>query len=283
MTTPNEFTESEKPLMDQLHGMGWDIRLTLPGEPEDLHGRESFREVLLKDRMRAKLRQINLGPDGQPWLDDTRLSQMISELDRPSGVKLLEVNQAVLELLLKGTSVEGLPDWDGGKEQGVRYLDLDHWERNEFLAVNQFKVRPPGERKAIIPDIVLFVNGIPLGVIECKSPAITAPIPEAIDQLRRYSNGRGYDQEEGVERLFWTNQLMVAAAGINGAKVACIGAAEEHFLPWKDTSPVPMADVAKAMGKEKLTAQEVLVAGMLRPEHLLDLIRHFIAFKIVDS
>jgi len=280
---PGEWSESEKPLMDQLHGMGWDIRLTLPGEPEDLHGRESFREVLLKDRMRAKLREINLGPNGQPWLDDTRLSQMISELDRPGGVKLLEVNQALLELLLKGTSVEGLPDWDGGKEQGVRYLDLDHWDRNEFLAVNQFKVRPPGERKAIIPDIVLFVNGIPLGVIECKSPAITAPIPEAIDQLRRYSNGRGYDQEEGVERLFWTNQLMVAAAGINGAKVACIGAAEEHFLPWKDTSPVPMADVAKVMGKANLTAQDVLVAGMLRPEHLLDLVRHFIAFKIVDG
>lgn len=280
---PSEFTESEKPLLDQLHSMGWSIRRTDPGDPADLHGRETFREVFLKDRMRAKLWEINLGPDDQPWLDEARLSQMISELDRPGGGKLLEVNQGVMELLLKGTAVEGRPDWESGKDQHVRFIDFEHWDRNEFLAINQFKVRPPGERKAIIPDIVLFVNGIPLAVIECKSPATTSPIEAAIDQLRRYSNGRGYDEEEGVERLFWTNQILVAAAGMNGAKAACIGAAEEHFLAWKDTSPVPMAEVALALGKPSLNPQEILVAGMLRPEHLLDLIRHFIAFKVVEG
>jgi type I restriction enzyme R subunit len=280
---PSEFTESEKPLLDQLQGMGWTVRLTAPGEPADLHGRETFREVLLRDHMRVKLQEINLGPDDQPWLDESRLNQMISELDHPGGVKLLEVNQGVLELLLKGTSVEGRPDWDSGKEQHVRFIDFDHWDRNEFLAVNQFRVKPPGERKAIIPDVVLFVNGIPLVVIECKSPAVTSPIEGAIDQLRRYSNGRGYDTDEGVERLFWTNQILVAAAGMNGAKVACIGAAEEHFLAWKDTSPTPMALVAQSLGKAHLNPQEILVAGMLRPVDMLDLIRHFIAFKVVEG
>ena len=280
---PSEFTESEKPLLDQLQSMGWTIRLTSPGEPNDLHGRETYREFLLKDRLRTQLRAINLGPDGLPWLDTARLDQLASELDRPAGVKLMEVNQGVMELLLKGSTVEGLPNWDGGRDQSVRFIDFDHTDRNEFLAVNQFKVKPPGERKAIIPDIVLFVNGIPLVVIECKSPATTAPIEAAIDQLRRYSNTRGYEVEEGVERLFWSNQLLVAAAGMNGAKAACIGAGEEHFLAWKDTSPVPMAEVAAALGKAHLNPQETLVAGMLRPVHLLDLIRHFIAFKTSDG
>jgi type I restriction enzyme R subunit len=263
--------------------MGWTIRLTAPGEPDDLHGRESYREVLLKDRLRRQLRAINLGPDSQPWLDEARLNELVSQLDRPLGVKLMEANQELTELLLKGATVEGLPGWDGGREQNVRFIDLDHWERNEFLAVNQFKVRPPGERKAIIPDIVLFVNGIPLVVIECKSPAITAPVEAAIDQLRRYSNTRGYESEEGVERLFWSNQFMVATAGMNGARVACVGAAEEHFLAWKDTSPVPMSEVAQALGKDRLNPQEIMVAGMLRPAHLLDLIRHFIAFKTSEG
>ncbi len=86
-----------------------------------------------------------------------------------------------------------------------------------------------------------------------------------------------------MERLFWSNQFMVAAAGMNGARAACVGAAEEHFLAWKDTSPVPMAEVAKALGKARLNAQETLVAGMLRPQHLLDLVRHFIAFKTSEG
>ena len=280
---PSEWTEAEKPLMEHLQGMGWTIRLTSPGEPNDLHGRETFREVLLRDCLRAKLREINRGPDGQPWLDDARITEVIAHLDRPEGKKLMEANAELTDLLLMGTTVEGLPDWDGGRDQGVRFIDFDHWDRNEFLAVNQFKVRPPGERKAIIPDIVLFVNGIPLVVIECKSPAITGPVEAAIDQLRRYSNTRGYEIEEGVEKLFWANQFMVAAAGMNGARTACVGAAEEHFLAWKDTSPVPMAEVAKALGKARLNAQETLVAGMLRPQHLLDLVRHFIAFKTSEG
>ena len=90
-------------------------------------------------------------------------------------------------------------------------------ERNDFLAVNQFRVDEPGGQahKYVVPDVVLFVNGIPLVVIECKSPYVTDPAAEAIDQLQRYANQRArVHDEEGNERLFHTNQFVVATYSI---------------------------------------------------------------------
>jgi type I restriction enzyme R subunit len=123
------------------------------------------------------------------------------------------------------------------------------------------------------------VNGIPLAVVECKSPAITDPMDTAIDQLLRYSNQRDwYEADEGAERLFHYNQLLVAT-WFHEARVGTIGATAEHFLEWKETSPVPTAEVAREIGIEKLRSQHTLVAGLLRPEHLLDVVRNFTLFS----
>lgn len=73
------------------------------------------------------LRAINVGPDRNPWLDDTRLSQMISEIDRPAGVKLLEINNGVMDLLFKGTAVEVRPNWDSGKDQHIAMVGTALW------------------------------------------------------------------------------------------------------------------------------------------------------------
>ena len=126
---------------------------------------------------------------------------------------------------------------------------------------------------------MLFVNGIPLVVVECKSPTISDPMDEAIGQLQRYSNQRHWlDGNEGNERLFHTNQFMVATC-FEQARVGTIGAQAHHFMEWKDTAPVPLAEVAASLGKERLSRQETLVAGMLRPDILLDIVRHFILFS----
>ena len=113
--------------------------------------------------------------------------------------KLIELNERMTERLLEGVSVAGLPDWDQGRSQRVRFIDFDHPERNDFLAVNQFRVDEPGgqAKKFVVPDVVLFVNGIPLVVIECKSPYIIDPMAEGIKQLRRYANQRGLGMAEG--------------------------------------------------------------------------------------
>lgn len=277
MTPPNEFSQVELPLIEQLQGMGWSY---VRGHTDDpaVTERVTFRDVILEGRLRAALRRINRRPDGEEWLDDSRCNLAISTLERIPAFRLMEANELVTSLLLLGTQVEGLPGWDEGRDQTIHYIDWNNLERNDFLVINQFRVDPPGDRKYAILDLVLLVNGIPLVVVECKSPGATNPVEEAITQLLRYSNRRDWiDDEEGVERLFHYDQLLVATSGLQ-ARFGSVGAGYEHYLEWKDTSPVPMSEVAAALGKEKLTSQETLTAGMLRPAHLLDIVRNFVLF-----
>jgi type I restriction enzyme R subunit len=327
-----EYELVEKPFCQQLHKMGWQW---LEGDVDvpELTERANFREVLLKDRLWKALRKLNLR-DGQPWLDDARIAQAIRDLEQASGHRVMEVNQSATELLLKGTVGDGLPDWDHGRRQPVRYIDFEHPENNDFLVINQFKVELTSGRGHIIPDAVLFVNGIPLAVAEFKSPGIEDPLREAINQLLRYSNQRRelfptlYADNEGVERLFHTNQLLIASDFFE-ARTATVGAPPEAYLEWSDTSPVPLTTVAEELGVipiseelpqaadelagvgaeqtdrvgkplffrkpaerpevlrseqgVKLHSQQILVAGMLRPAHFLDLIRNFTVFQQVDG
>ena len=113
MTGGPELSEVERPFLEQLATMGWKVVEGSVDFPS-VTGRESFREVLMKEELRAALARINLR-DGEPWLDDARLSQAVSALERIAQKKLIEANQEATELLLKGVQVEGLPGWDGGR------------------------------------------------------------------------------------------------------------------------------------------------------------------------
>jgi type I restriction enzyme R subunit len=278
---PTEYTLVELPLIEQLKRMGWQH---LQGDVDVpyLTERGSFRDLLLLGRLREAVRRINLDADGRPWLDEARINEAVSTLERLGAAKLMEANQVATDLLLRGTTVAGDPTRHGGREQTVRFIDFDYPERNDFLVINQFRADPPwatGESDFCVPDAVLFVNGIPLVVIECKSPAATDPLAEAIEQLLRYSNQREWvEEDEGVERLFHYNQIMVAT-WFYGARAAAVGAGAEQYVEWKDTAPAPMVQVAAELGVERLSSQQILVAGMLRPAHLLDIVRNFTLFK----
>ena len=326
-----EYDLVERPFCEQLQVMGWEW---LEGDVDvpELTERQNFGEVLLKSRLAAAMRNLNLR-DGQPWLDDTRISRAIRDLEQAAGFRLMEINQSATELLIKGTVVDGLPDWDNGRPQPLRFIDFEISENNDFLVVNQFKVELTSGRGHVIPDAVLFVNGIPLVVAEFKSPGIENPLHEAINQLLRYSNQRRelfptlYSDNEGVERLFHTNQLIVASDFFE-ARAGTVGAPPEAYLEWADTSPVPLSTVAEELGMmapppeeeeartelasigseqtertgtplffrnaeerpealrtngANLRSQQILAAGMLRPAHLLDLIRNFTVFQQVDG
>ena len=241
--------------------------------------RETFREVVLSGHLRDALRRINADADGTEWLDESRVAQAEAALLRSPALKLVEANQELTSLLLTGTTVDGVEGREGGRGQTVNFIDWDHPERNEFLAINQFRVDEPGGQahKYVVPDIVLFVNGIPLVVIECKSPYMTGPAVEAIDQLQRYANQRPrIHDNEGSERLFHPNQFVVATY-FDKAMVGTFTSEGEHFAEWKETEPVSREAVAAELGKtvDELSSQEILVAGMLRPAHLLDIIRNF--------
>ncbi|GAA4920129.1 type I restriction enzyme R subunit [Streptomonospora salina] len=268
-------------MIDQLTAMGW---THLPGSRQSsaATGRASFRETILQDRLKAVMRRINLDDGGGEWLDEGRLEQALSALTRPQARTLVEVNEELTAKLIVGTEVDGVEGWHQGRTQTVRFIDFDEPANNEFLVVNQFAVDGPGAVGAdrIVPDLVLFVNGIPLVVIEAKSPNTAAPIAAAADQLRRYANQRTDVPAEGNERLFHTNQFVVAAAG-ETARAAGFTAEPEHYAEWKTTDPVAEDQVAAeigAAGPEDLNNRHRQVAGMLRPGVLLDLVRHFTLF-----
>jgi type I restriction enzyme R subunit len=279
-----EYELVERPFLDQLIALGWSLTTGNRDFPSST-GRESFREVLRTTDLTAALRRLNLDPAGHPWLDEGRLTQAVNALQRLGSSRLTEANQAATELILKGTVVDGVEGWDQGRGQTVAFIDWANPKNNAFRAVNQFAVQCPAGRadKTIIPDIVLFVNGIPLVVVEAKSPTTTTPLEKAIDQLQRYANrrrGRGVvDVDEGNEELFHYAQFQIATC-FDQARVGTFSALAGHYLAWKDTSPTPMAQIAESLGKtvEQLSEQEKLIAGMLQPATLLDIVRHFTLF-----
>jgi type I restriction enzyme R subunit len=288
-----ELVTVEKPFVEQLLTMGWryvEGDIDAPART----GRTTFTEVIQEATLRRQLHALNLNAAGQPWLDDERLSQAVGAITRIPAHRLMEANQAATELLLGGLTVEGLPDWDGGRGQTIHFIDWEHPERNEFTVVNQYRVDcPPGYTRGkafIVPDLVLLVNGIPLVVVECKSPSVPEPLAEAVDQLRRYSNQRRasgeVDDNEGNEPLFHTNQLLIATS-FDEARVGSVGAAFRHYAAWKTVVGADgqgaEAEVAAALGKAQLSEQERLVAGLLRPAHLLDVVRHFMLFMAADG
>jgi len=283
-----ELEDVEKPFVAQLQALGWE---PIEGSIDDpaLTGRTGFAEVIQEGVLREQLRAINPGPDGAPWLDAARLDEAVTAITRLGTHKLMEANEKATGLLTRGLTVEGLPGWDGGRGQTLRFIDWDRPANNRFTAINQYRVDcPPGFNSAkqfIVPDLVLLVNGIPLVVVECKSPSIPEPLAQAVDQLRRYSNQRKaafeVDDNEGNELLFATNQLLVATS-FDEARVGCVGAAFEHFAQWKtvvgpDGSGSEI-EVAQALGKSALSEQERLIAGLLTPAHLLDVVRNFLLF-----
>ncbi|MGE6690281.1 type I restriction endonuclease subunit R [Stutzerimonas stutzeri] len=287
-----ELEDVEKPFVAQLQGLNWQHTEGSLDDPAAT-GRSSFSEVIQRAVLTDRLSAINLRDD-QPWLDEQRIAEAFAAITRVGTGKLMETNQTVTELLLKGITVDGLPGWEGGRGQTIQYIDWDTPANNHFSVINQYRVDcPPGYnsgKKFIVPDLVLLVNGIPLVVVECKSPSIPEPLAEAVDQLRRYSNQRKaafeVEENEGNEPLFASVQLLIASS-YDEARVGCIGAGFAHFSQWKtvvgpDGSGSEQA-VAEQLGKAKLSEQERLVAGMLAPAHLLDLIRHFMLFMQVGG
>ena len=127
-----EYVHVEQPTINQLKSMGWQYIEGSWDDPQ-VTDRENFKQVLIGDRLKAAIKRINLDDDGKEWLDDTQVNAAVSQLERLGAQRLMEANQAATELLLKGTSVLG----QDGKPHPVHFIDFEHPNRNEFLAINQ--------------------------------------------------------------------------------------------------------------------------------------------------
>lgn len=231
-------------------------------------------EGLLKDRFLAAVRRINLR-DGQPWLDPGRLEQVWEELTRRIPMDMVEGNRKVLEVLQSGVDVEGLSDWDGGRRQVVRLVDWDAPGANEFLLVTGHPVERPrdGGVSDIRLDAVGYVNGIPFVVAAVAS--LVGGVRDAVDALRSWTGERALAPDRSVPELFRYVQVLVATDGV-GAKLGTVTSRPEDFAVWRTTLPVAEDEVrAELSVPGPLSELETLLAGALRPAHLLDLVRNF--------
>ncbi|MFJ2110910.1 type I restriction endonuclease subunit R [Streptomyces sp. NPDC087850] len=303
-----EYKYVEAPLIAQLthRTMGWRHAVgnqgaELQAAGDEPYVRQGTDSALLTGILRRQLDRLNRAPDGAKWLDDARTAVAIAALSKGGapGGGLIAANEAATEALIEGVAVPGLDGWDGGRAQKARFVDWETPENNDFLVVSQFPMTIPGARddqgrpRKLIADLVLFVNGIPLVVVECKKlKAGQGVAVEAIRQLRRYANQKQETATpQGSEQLFRTVQLTVATTG-DTARLGTFTARPQDYVVWRQAHPLD--DKAHPLSTERVarttfqkddafaTAQKVLAAGVLHPHRLLDIVRNFVVFKDIE-
>ncbi len=284
----SEYSHVEKPFLDQLATLGWTVidqgHGVIPSDPT-ASLRESFRQLLLPSIFREAIHALNVTPDGNPWLTSRQLDDLRDQILRQPALTLLEANEAVQSLFLKAQV--DVNELTGESDPVVKLMDFANPERNVFHAINQFRVDTPGcVKSCIIPDIVLFVNGIPLVVIEAKigDHNTANPLHAAFEQLLRYRNARpdtiAAGLREGEPRLFYSNLLLIRTCG-EKAEFGTITSGHEHFYGWKDIWPESRRHYTPPLEVER--EQERMIQGMLAPDGLLDILRTCTVFMDTDS
>ena len=279
----SEYTEVEQPFLQQLAALGWtsiDQGQEIPHDPTQSL-RRHFRQWLLPEVFQQAVTAINTTADGQSWLTTKQIQDLTDQISRQPNKTLLEANEAIQKLLFKAQV--DVNEITGEQDPVVKLIDFAQPENNQFHAINQFRIDTPGcVKQFIIPDIVLFVNGIPLVVVECKKGGshCANPMSEAFEQLQRYLNKRKATLQEGLKegepRLFHTNMLLIRSSGME-ADCGTITSGEEHFYPWK--TQWPQADsTAKGMNQ-----QQQLINGMLNKANLLNMLRTATVFMDTDA
>lgn len=279
-----EYVNVERPFLEKLAQLGWRVIDqgcgVVPHDPA-VSLRSNFREVILADEFRDSLRRINLTENGRSWLTDKQLDDLVRSLTNWPGAGLLEVNQAIFDMLTKNMVVDR-NELTGEQSPLVRLIDFRNPERNSFIAINQFRIDTPGSsRNAIIPDIVLFVNGLPFVVVECKDKNVAEPLSEALNQINRYANRRDddYGVAEGEERLFHYNLFSIITHGTE-ARFGTITGEFDHFLNWKDIFPETFRTIPVKPDEQR---QEVMIHGMLNKAILIDILKNFTVFMEIKK
>jgi type I restriction enzyme R subunit len=222
--------------------------------------RRSYKHVLLEGRLRDALHRLN------PGMPAAALADAVAVLTNAGTPGLLAGNQQFHRWLTRGVQVFWQDDGETRSDR-VRLVDFNHPEQNDWLAVNQFTVigaTASGSRERR-PDVVVFLNGLPVAVFELKNAASgTADVSAAYHQLQTY--------KDEIAELFRTNEVLVASDGIY-ARMGSLSADEERFMAWRTID-----------GKERdplgpFGELETLVKGVFKQEHLLDYLHHFIVFE----
>ncbi|MFZ3084946.1 MAG: type I restriction endonuclease subunit R [Rhodoferax ferrireducens] len=233
------------------HAFGPDIAPDGP-TPE----RANYHQVVLTFRLREAIRKLN--PAVPSAAREDALKQVL-DLGIPA---LLSANRHFHRLLVAGVSVQYQKD---GETRGdfVRLIDWAAPAKNDWLAVNQFSIRGPHHTRR--PDIILFVNGLPLVLLELKNPAdLNADVWKAYDQIQTYM--------EQIPDVFQTNEMLVISDGTE-ALLGSLSADPERFMAWRTIDGVTLDPLGE------FNELQTLVRGVLAPQHLLDYLRYFVLFE----
>ena len=218
--------------------------------------RKSFQEAYLEGRLRAALESLN------PDLGAEALEDAFRKITRPEGATLEARNRAFHRMLVDGVTVEYKRKDGSIAGAQVRVVDFQDPAENDWLAVNQFTVIEQKRNRR--PDIVIFVNGLPLGVVELKNPTDeNATIRSAFRQLKTY--------KMDIPSLFVFNDLLIISDGME-ARLGTLTAGEEWFKPWRTISGQTVEDSG-------LPQLQVMIEGVFERRRFLDLIRHFVVFE----
>jgi type I restriction enzyme R subunit len=218
--------------------------------------RADFRTVVLKARLASAVRQLN------PKLPLAAVEEVVHVATTPTETSLPRNNRAFHRLLMDGVKIEFI-NTDGEKETDhAQFIDFQNPANNDFLVLNQFTVT--GTKKPRRPDLVAFVNGLPLAIIELKNPADTnADVWKAYQQLQTY--------KDEIADLLVYNEALVVSDGMN-ARVGSLTARPEWFMPWRT--------IANENDRPALEFElEKVVRGFFRPDLFLDYIRYFVLFE----
>ncbi len=253
------FTEStvEAAALAWLETLGWGVAHGPEIAPEMLAGeRRDYGEVVLAQRLRDALARLN------PALPAEALEDAFRKFTRPEGADQIQRNRNLHRLLVNGVAVEYRTAESEVRGAQARVIDFDDLSGNDWLAVNQFAVTENKHSRR--PDVVLFVNGLPLAVLELKNAADKeATVWTAFQQLQTYT--------AEIPSLFATNAVLVASDGVE-ARVGTLSAGREWFKPWRTIHGGALAEAA-------MPELQVVIEGVFSPRRFLDLVRDFLVFE----
>ena len=246
----------EAAALEWLADLGWqkthgpDIAPGTPGAERD-----DYRQPFLERRLRDALDQLN------PDLPSSAVEDALRKLTQPEEATLEARNRAFHRLLVDGVTVEYRAGDGAIRGEQARVIDFKDPTANNWLAVNQFTITENQNTRR--PDIVLFVNGLPLGVIELKNPTdAEATIWTAWQQLQTY--------QSELPTLFSMNEALIVSDGL-GARIGALGAGTEWFKPWRTISGENLTDL-------HLTELQIVLEGVCEPDRFLALLHDFIVF-----
>ena len=255
--TPLSEADVEQTALEWLAGLGWQMAHGPDIAPDTPNAeRGDYGQVVLQRRLRDALAVLN------PSLPVDAIDDAFRKLTRAEGSTLEDRNRAFHRMLVNGVEIEYRDAEGRVRGDQVRVIDFETPANNDWLAVNQFSVTENRDTRR--PDVVLFVNGLPLGVIELKNPADEdATIRTAWNQLQTYKSE--------LPTLFAMNAALVVSDGIE-ARIGTLTGGWEWFKPWRTVTGEALAD-------SHLTELQVMLQGVFEPSRFLAMVRDFIVFE----